>query len=57
MGQVYNYDDELSNKIALVTAGTKGLWKAITERLSNAGVTVINNILRKPNTKTVQNRF
>lgn len=41
MEKEFNYSNELSGKTALVTGGTKGLGKAIAERLEKAGATVI----------------
>jgi NAD(P)-dependent dehydrogenase (short-subunit alcohol dehydrogenase family) len=41
MEQEFNFNNELSGKIALVTGGTKGAGKAIAERLLKAGATVI----------------
>ncbi len=41
MEQVFNFNNELSGKIALVTGGTKGTGKAIAARLLQAGATVI----------------
>lgn len=41
MEQQFNFNNELSGKIALVTGGTKGAGKAIAERLLQAGATVI----------------
>ncbi|MDF7818683.1 SDR family oxidoreductase [Runella sp. MFBS21] len=41
MEQEFNFNNELSGKIALVTGGTKGAGRAIAERLSIAGATVI----------------
>ena len=41
MEQQFNFNNELSGKIALVTGGTKGTGKAIAQRLLAAGATVI----------------
>ncbi|MCC9168423.1 SDR family oxidoreductase [Pontibacter harenae] len=41
MEKQFDFNNELSGKITLVTGGTKGAGKAIAERLSNAGATVI----------------
>jgi len=41
MEREFNFNNELSGKIALVTGGTKGTGKAIADRLLNAGATVV----------------
>lgn len=41
MEQQFNFNNELSGKIALVTGGTKGTGRAIAERLLQAGATII----------------
>src|SRR5688500_20301762 len=41
MEQQFNFNNELSGRVALVTGGTKGAGKAIAERLLQAGATII----------------
>jgi NAD(P)-dependent dehydrogenase (short-subunit alcohol dehydrogenase family) len=48
MKQEFNFNNELSGKVALVTGGTKGAGKAIAERLHEAGATVIITARNKP---------
>ncbi len=54
MDQTFNFNNELSGKIALVTGGTKGAGQAIAKRLLQAGATVIitaRNAPEKENSK------
>ena len=48
MEQQFNFNNELSGKVALVTGGTKGAGRAIAERLSKAGATVIITARNEP---------
>jgi len=43
-----NQNSELKGKIALVTGGTKGIGKAIADRLAQAGATVIITARNEP---------
>src|SRR5688572_1209343 len=57
MIQHFNFNNELSGKIALVTGGTKGAGKAIAERLVHAGATVSITARNKPETETLNLHF
>lgn len=53
----FNFNDELSGKIALVTGGTKGAGRAIAERLVQAGATVIITARNAPEKESSQLHF
>ena len=50
MENTQNYNSELNGKIALVTGGTKGIGKAIADRLRDAGARVIVTARNHPGT-------
>jgi NAD(P)-dependent dehydrogenase (short-subunit alcohol dehydrogenase family) len=52
-----NFNNELTNKITLVTGGTKGAGKAIAERLIQAGATVIVTARNEPEDKNQKMDF
>jgi NAD(P)-dependent dehydrogenase (short-subunit alcohol dehydrogenase family) len=53
----FNFNDELSGKIALVTGGTKGTGRAIAERLLQAGATVVITARNAPEKENSQLHF
>ena len=57
MEQTFNFNNELSGKIALVTGGTKGAGKAIADRLVQAGARVIVTARNEPETASEDRRF
>jgi NAD(P)-dependent dehydrogenase (short-subunit alcohol dehydrogenase family) len=57
MEKEFNFNEELSGKIALVTGGTKGTGKAIAERLLKAGATVIITARNKPEVENTEMYF
>src|SRR5687768_17588528 len=52
-----NLNNELTDKITLVTGGTKGAGKAIAERLIQAGATVIVTARNEPEDKNQKMDF
>jgi len=52
-----NYNTELQGKIALVTGGTKGIGRAIADRLHEAGATVIVTARNKPDDGELKYHF
>lgn len=57
MEQPFNFNNELSGKIALVTGGTKGAGSAIAARLLQAGATVIITARNAPETANSKLHF
>lgn len=57
MEQKFNFNNELSGKIALITGGTKGAGKAIAERLQKAGATVITTARNAPEVAVTDQHF
>jgi NAD(P)-dependent dehydrogenase (short-subunit alcohol dehydrogenase family) len=57
MNQEFNFNNELSGKIALVTGGTKGAGKAIAARLLQGGATVIITARNQPEETDQQLHF
>jgi NAD(P)-dependent dehydrogenase (short-subunit alcohol dehydrogenase family) len=53
----FNFNNELSGKITLVTGGTKGAGKAIAERLFQAGATVVITARNPPEKKNQNLHF
>jgi len=52
-----NYHTELQGKIALVTGGTKGIGRAIADRLHEAGATVIVTARNTPDEADLKHHF
>jgi NAD(P)-dependent dehydrogenase (short-subunit alcohol dehydrogenase family) len=57
MKHEFDFNNELSGKIALVTGGTKGAGRAIAERLLQAGATVIVTARNVPEEKNSKVHF
>lgn len=57
MNNKQNFNAELEGKTALVTGGTKGIGKAIADRLANAGAKVIVTARNHPGDIDLQHHF
>ncbi|MFD1255924.1 SDR family oxidoreductase [Mucilaginibacter terrae] len=57
MDNQQNHNKDLEGKIALVTGGTKGIGKAIAERLTKAGAQVIVSARNQPEESDTSNHF
>lgn len=57
MNNKQNFNVELEGKTALVTGGTKGIGKAIADRLANAGAKVIVTARNHPGDIDLQHHF
>jgi NAD(P)-dependent dehydrogenase (short-subunit alcohol dehydrogenase family) len=52
-----NHNEELQGKTALITGGTKGIGKAIADRLARAGATVIVSARNNPGNAGLEHHF
>lgn len=52
-----NYNTDLEGKVALITGGTKGIGKAIADRLAQAGAKVIVTARNHPGETDLQHHF
>jgi len=57
MENIQHYNTELEGKIALVTGGTKGIGKAIADRLAQAGAKVIITARNHPGGTDLKHHF
>jgi len=52
-----NQDRELEGKVALITGGTKGIGRAIADRLAQAGAKVIVTARNNPDDTELKHHF